>query len=349
MENLSIEFKLSQYTVVDQLNNKGNVLLVKDHLSGLYYIKKELIQYDLQIYKFLSENPHPSLVKIYDFFEYQDRLIVIEEFINGFTLQNIMEQTAAIEETELIRIILAVCDAVGYLHQLPQPLIHRDIKPENIMIMPDHSIKLIDFNISRFYKGQESKDTAVLGTAGYAAPEQFGFYQTDERSDIFSIGILMNYILTGHYPNEQIYQGSLTRIIKKCIQMEPNHRYQNVMVLSREIRKLIKDPKDKKSNIILKITWQLFWAVTGILYLIRYLTLPLTIPSVWGIMDRSMLIVTNMFLIALYGNFGKLQSYLPVCSSKKIGIRLLGFVIYYLLSAFIYYTVSGVLSLLNGV
>ena len=94
-------------------------------------------------------------------------------------------------------------------------------------------MKLIDFDASRFFKKGQSKDTVIIGTAGYAAPEQLGFAQSDERTDIFALGVLMNVMLTGEHPTNKLYKGKLRKVIEKCIQLDPQKRYKNVEELKK--------------------------------------------------------------------------------------------------------------------
>ena len=103
------------------------------------------------------------------------------------------------------------------------------------MIDSNGNVKLIDFDAARLYKPYQSKDTQAIGTMGYAAPEQYGINQTDERTDIYAIGVLMNVMLTGKPPEIRLYNGRLKRVIVKCTQTIPDNRYQNVKELKRNL------------------------------------------------------------------------------------------------------------------
>ena len=115
---------------------------------------------------------------------------------------------------------------LSFLHRIN--IVHRDIKPENIIITDNATVKLIDFNASRVYKNECTADTVVLGTIGYASPEQFGITQSDARTDIFALGVLLNVMLTGVHPSEQLAKGRAGKIVLKCTQIDPNKRYQSV-------------------------------------------------------------------------------------------------------------------------
>jgi serine/threonine protein kinase len=94
------------------------------------------------------------------------------------------------------------------------------------MIDNKGNVKLIDFDTARIYKHYQSQDTIFMGTIGYAPPEQYGLNQTDERTDIYSLGVLMNVMLTGELPEKRLYNGKLRKVIIKCTQSVPDNRYQ---------------------------------------------------------------------------------------------------------------------------
>ena len=108
--------------------------------------------------------------------------------------------------------------------------VHRDIKPENVIIRGSEAV-LIDFDASRLFKDGNPADTQVLGTTGYAAPEQYGIAQTDERADIYSMGVLLNVMLTGRHPSKELAGGRLGRVVQKCTMVNPSKRYKNVLYL----------------------------------------------------------------------------------------------------------------------
>lgn len=186
----------------------------------------------MDVYQKLSTLRHKNLVSVFDVKGEDGNCLVIEEFINGATIADNLSKTLYTER-QVVSIISALCDALYALHS--NGIIHRDIKPENIMIDENGVLKLIDFNASRSYKYYQPRDTQVMGTIGFASPEQFGEAQTDARSDIYAIGILINVMLTGRHPSAELYQGKLRRIIQKCIQPVPSDRYKNVLLLKKAL------------------------------------------------------------------------------------------------------------------
>ncbi len=177
---------------------------------------------DPTVYEILKHLSHPNLPRILSVGLNGEKCRVIEEYINGSTVAEILA-SGLYTEKGVRKIAKDICCALDVLHS--KNIIHRDIKPENVMVDSKGNIKLIDFDAARIYKRYKSEDTSFIGTAGFAAPEQFGFNQTDPRSDIFALGILMNVMLTGEHPSKRLYKGKLTKVIEKCINLDPNQRF----------------------------------------------------------------------------------------------------------------------------
>lgn len=214
--------KRSEDTTINVMENKetGNRVLVK-YITGNCSAYEKLVQIE-----------HPNLPVVYDVANNEDEVIVIEEFIDGITVGEVLE-TGLYNPQGVKRLVMELCQALIILHS--NEIIHRDIKPENIIVTQEGDVKLIDFDISRIGNNNAKKDTVILGTTGFAAPEQYGIAQTDERSDIYSIGILINVMLTGEHPSKRMCKGKWQKIVNKCTKINPDERYQNV----RELMKLI--------------------------------------------------------------------------------------------------------------
>ncbi|WP_412312295.1 serine/threonine protein kinase [Agathobaculum desmolans] len=135
----------------------------------------------------------------------QDEVLVLEEYIEGDTLDYLLQGgVLTAEQTRVI--VTQVCQALWVLHTMGA--VHRDVKPENIILRGQEAV-LIDFDVARMYKPKLPADTEVLGTVGFAAPEQFGLSQSDARADIYSVGVLINVMLTGRHPSKQMAGGAL--------------------------------------------------------------------------------------------------------------------------------------------
>lgn len=187
---------------------------------------------------------HPALPRIVDIIDNGDTIFVIMDYIEGESLDKILEMGGPVEQETVIEWAKQICDILHYLHSQTPPVVYRDMKPANLMLRPDGTVKIIDFGIAREFKEENIADTKVLGTRGYAAPEQLDReQQTDPRTDIYGLGATMYHLLTGKSPakvdmhtktvrqyNSNIYIG-LENIVKKCIEFDQEDRYQSAAEL----------------------------------------------------------------------------------------------------------------------
>ncbi len=218
-----------QYKDIDFLDIKKNIKLTQDISTGKTYVKKYLKnQSQYEIYTRLRQQSFSGIPKIIDLFAEDDCYILIEEYIKGKTLQQLIDEKSMIFTPDRVEEIARfLCDTLKPIHK--SKIIHRDISASNVMYSFDNQLYLIDFGNSRAVKDGQSTDTEYIGTQNYAAPEQFGFAQSDQRTDIFAIGVLCNVLLTGgKYLTEQRYKGRLTKVIERCTAVDPKDRYRNV-------------------------------------------------------------------------------------------------------------------------
>ncbi|GIL15474.1 MAG: hypothetical protein BroJett039_06470 [Chloroflexota bacterium] len=189
----------------------------------------------------LATLDHFNLPKVTDYFEENNKYYLVMEFVQGDTLEQVVARTPGmLDEARVLNWARQLCDVLEYLHTQPQPVIFRDLKPANIMLTPQEQIKLIDFGIARFFQAGKKKDTALFGTAGYAAPEQYGSGQTDARSDIYSFGVVLHHLLTKYdastspfaLPAPRTLNPNLTpqteALILRAIQNKPVDRFQTI-------------------------------------------------------------------------------------------------------------------------
>lgn len=179
---------------------------------------------------------HPALPRIVDIIDNGFTIYVVMDYIEGESLDKILNEYGPQPEDKVVTWAMQIADALAYLHSQRPPIIYRDMKPANVMLKPEGNIKIIDFGIAREYKEQKLADTTVLGTKGYAPPEQYSG-QTDARSDIFALGMTMHHLLTGVDPrtggtyaparmwNPGISEG-VEAIIDRCVQPASENRYQ---------------------------------------------------------------------------------------------------------------------------
>lgn len=361
MEKLDKEYTLSLYGSLANFKNsqKSNVYLVQNQINGKVYIKKELKTYNIDVYKTLLKINHRNIPKVYEVIELDKTLYIIEEFINGNTLEEILKLEGPLNEERVIYYILELCDILSVLHNRELPIIHRDIKDSNIIISNDNVVKLIDFDVSRIYKDEVCEDTYILGTKGYASPEQFGFEQTDCRSDIYSLGILMNVLTTGDYPKSKKNTGKLKNVIEKCTYIAAEKRYSNVIELKEELLRILKGEEKnyekhkineelarknefkqgKKENIFLKVIRQIpgFRRRNPIIILIAflwYLFLGFAMLtsfenfSIALLLENTSMVSMLLAMTFLNANFKGIKKRLPLLrSNNKVSI-IVGLIIY---------------------
>ena len=247
------ELALSFYRELSVIDERRGITLVEHMTKGRLYVKKTMSVFDREVFRILAEERFPQVPEIAEVIEDGDRLIVIEEYINGQSLEQRLESGPLTEE-EVRRFVLQLCVVLQPLHEHEPKIIHRDIKPSNL-ILSGGQLWLIDFNAARLnwdemIKGTNGstgahgehptgrgRDTVLMGTEEYAAPEQFGFARSSERTDIYAIGVVMNRLLTGRFPAEEIYDGGLGGVIRRCISIDPKDRYANVRELAVALRK----------------------------------------------------------------------------------------------------------------
>ena len=217
------------YSLVSVLSDKNEckVLKLKNKEHNKYIVVRSFPK-SISAYEELYSINCANLPLIYDVINLDDGQIVLEEFIEGVTISEVME-SGNYHYLGTRKVIRAVCHALNVLHE--RNLVHRDIKPENIIIGKDGRVVLIDFNAARKISSA-SKDTVIMGTVGYASPEQLGVAQSDARTDIYAVGVLLNVMITGKHPSEKLAKGKAGRIVRKCTNVNPDERYQTAEKLA---------------------------------------------------------------------------------------------------------------------
>ncbi|MCR5106939.1 MAG: protein kinase [Lachnospiraceae bacterium] len=218
--------ELSMYEDVSEIDGRDNIILIRQKETGGLFLKKLLTTYNKSIYEYLLGNPVLHMPKIRALYESSNSLIVIEEYIEGQTLSDIIGKDG-IGEKKAVDTAIGICAILDELHSLPEPIIHRDIKPSNIMITPEGEVYLLDMNVAKWYDPDKSDDTRYMGTKFYAAPEQvgYGMSASSAKSDIYALGILLNVMITGDLPKYHRADGEIWKIIERCISLEAENRY----------------------------------------------------------------------------------------------------------------------------
>ena len=354
---------LSFYQKIAEISTHKNVSLVQNVENRKIFVRKEQKVYNKSIYEYLMKSNNPHIPRIHECIEDGDMLIIIEDFIQGDSLQEIIEKQGTLPETLAVQYMITICDVLEEFHNLPEPVIHRDLKPENIIIQDGGYLRIIDFNTAKKYDANRELDTVIIGTKKYAAPEQYGFQQSDARTDIYAIGVMLNYLLSGAYPSEYVYDKDigLQRVIKKCVAFDPEHRYQTVMALRVELQRILKaesgyQKQERKETakhhdnqayswlppgFRTGTPWKMF--VSGLSYLmLLWCCLSMEITNADGVaavgvelwLNRIGVLLCFVFAIFYWFDYRGMQKYVPL-TDKSWGKVLMGILVPFLFAILI--------------
>lgn len=224
---LEEESRLSFYRELTVLDEKKNIVLVQDRRNSELCVKKTLDIYSRDVYEQLASVRIEGVPAVKECVADDGKLIVVEEYVQGRSLKQVLDEQGLLNEEQAYEIAVQLVDILVRLHQLESAIVHRDIKPSNIIIEKNGHVNLIDFNAARHVNADKNEDTRMLGTVYFAAPEQFGFGQSDERTDIYGLGATINYIMTGDKPGAGIAECRFSDILKKCLMVDAKDRYQS--------------------------------------------------------------------------------------------------------------------------
>ncbi len=296
--------------------------IVPDPETGKIYYVKKLKIYDLRVYDHLCKTKSPYTANIESYYEENGVLTVNEECIHGITLEKHLEENKDLSFKERKDLLLKICKCVKFLHSSTPTIIHRDIKGSNIMVEDNGNVRLIDYDAAIVLKESGERDTNLLGTAGSAAPEQYGFRTSDERTDIYALGVLIREM----FPDSRKMQ----KIAQKATQMDPDKRYRGVNMLTDRLRgfavNIIRVPGFRTKKV-----WKAVISVitfTAILLFSLTYRQPETLPVWAGISERISYIVLGLILTDLYFGWTHIYNHLPLIRARKINLRVIGYIIW---------------------
>lgn len=248
---------------------------------------------------------HPAFPRFLSKIELNGFLYIIMEYVEGMTLEDIIEEKGVIEEPKVIDWFKQVCVALQYLHGLETPIVYRDFKPSNIMLDTNGRIRIIDLGIALEYRGGGAKAEIAVLTRGYAAPEQYNKrYKLDERTDIYALAVTMHYMITGKNPNIPPYEFEPVRklqknasyaiehILKKCLQPNPDKRYANVGFLLNDLNRIDEMQKQlvlriKKQRVVAASILGLVIVIAVIVYVINLNVQMKTIEKYYSYLEQA--------------------------------------------------------------
>ncbi|MGN0317842.1 MAG: protein kinase [Lachnospira sp.] len=338
---------MDDYKTIATINSEHNIFLVMHEPTRKIYIKKILEIYNRSVYDYLLNNPIKNVPRIMDVYEEDNHLTVIEEYISGETLQDKINY-GMLSLKDIFKYTYDLCLILESLHSLEPPVIHRDIKPSNVIISNCGCTYLIDFNAAKYYSDKATTDTVLLGTSGYAAPEQYGFGASTIQTDIYSLGILLGNLLDciEVTPDNKNCINRLKTIINTATQIDHTKRYKSVSDLCHELkkcdifRKKEKEPlrhdfsniiPDKIKRFILPgyrtcTPYKMLFATLYYIFIV-WMCVAMTFEKATVPQAVTMrIIIFCLSLSVVFGSFNYLNLYnlMPLCKSDNIFIRLLG-------------------------
>ena len=349
---------LSYYKTIATLNKEHNIFLVQHQETQKIYVKKILSVYNAEVYKRLVSFPICGIPRIVEYYEEENQLILIENYISGQSLEEVMDN-GSLNLPMVLHYVTELCDILWKLHTMNPPIIHRDIKPSNIIITEHNHVMLLDFNAAKFYSNTATKDTVLLGTKGYAAPEQYGFGSSSIKTDIYAVGVLLKK-LTEHLPEVPL---ELQEIIKKCMQMNPSDRYTTVIDVVNAIKNTnymnqkipISKSERNISNTYAKYAlpgfrtrtaWKMLLAVPGYM-MILFLSITLEVENTFGLalwIERFFFGSICLSMVLLTANYMDILRYFPFCKSKYRTLRIAAIVLLNMAVAFVLLLLMSMIS-----
>ena len=304
------------YELVKNINEEHKVYLVKNIQDGSFYVKKVLSIYNREVYEYICSHSFKGIPFIKEFWEENGKLVVIEEYISGQNIESMLDKGLVFSDQEAKAITRKLC-AILKQFVSGDAFVHRDIKPSNLILKENGDLFLIDFNAAKFVDPNKNRDTVLLGTQGYAAPEQYGFYTSNVQTDIYAIGVLMKELVSGSNVLSDPYESNLKPIINKCTKFNPSDRYQDYEELLKDLnKKTVKEGNEylpvgfRKKNLLSMIAasiWYLFIVAIGSGMKVENVDGPLLV------FDRIGFIASMIATTFFAGNYLGIQ--------EKIGIR----------------------------
>lgn len=350
--DLSNRLSISYYKTIATLNEAHKIYLVQHQSSHKIFVKKVIDVYNINIYEMLSKIHIEGIPRIIELCEDNNQLIVIEEYISGRSLEDILENSF-ISIDDVFNYAVELCVILEKLHSFNPPIIHRDIKPSNIIITQHNHIVLLDFNAAKHYNETSASDTMLIGTQGYAAPEQYGFGSSSPKTDIYAVGVLLKELCA----KLSFIPEKLTSIIEKCMQINPNDRYENVSLLKAALCSKTDTQVPSKSldkgklsfalpGFRTKTPWKMLVATTSYLFLV-FLCINLEAENTFGLalwIERIFCFFVFFSMILVHNNYLNIQNHFPLCNSKEKYVRYTGLFILDFLFAIIWLSILHIIN-----
>ena len=216
-------------------SERSEVTLIRPKASGNRYIFRYFFGSSAVYRKLLAVSCN-NMTKIMEVGEKEGKTVLLEEYVQGDTLGEIL-QGGLLTAAQAKQITCQLCMALWVLHSMG--VVHRDVKPDNVIIRGTEAV-LIDFDAARIYKNENREDTQILGTTGFAAPEQYGVAQSNRATDLYALGVLLNTMITGVHPAVDIPRGPIRHIVQKATDTQISKRYKSAAAMARALRPYVR-------------------------------------------------------------------------------------------------------------
>lgn len=351
-------YPLCDYEELEPLCERGHVLLVRSRRDGQLYVKKRVQCYAPALYRQLREKPVKNTPTLYGIYEDGASpeapgavpLILIEEYLPGHTLAELLKDHI-FPERDCARIGQQLCRILMELHR--RGIVHRDIKPANVILQPDGTVKLLDFSAAKIQDAGQKRDTMLIGTVGFAAPEQYGFSASTPQTDLYAMGVLLNTLLTGVLPGERKTYGRLRHVISRCLQMDPKNRYAGAWELHDALKRAAQQevpwlPPGFRTmrwyKIVLSTAWYMF-----IITLSLCIGIGETEKAAGDYLIQLFIFLAGLVPVLFYANYLDMQRFFPFMRSPRRWLRFLGRVIAPFLILLVLLMLTGAFAVLFGV
>lgn len=325
MPKKEVKIYFNDYEILDSDINKASLIVLRNKSTGSLCIQKILTDYDLDVYKTLKAHPVNNTPRIIDYIETETSLILLKEYIIGITLDEFL-QNEGFSKPLFFKHMYKLCDIINDFQNLKnttnnneRSIIHRDIKPSNIIISNNNELYLFDLNAAKFYKENESRDTKLLGTENFAAPEQYGFGPSNRSTDIYAIGKLIEQYV--NHSNDKDFIKDMTRIINNCCEMDYKNRYKNVFELKTDLFRAehrlmnLVIPGFRHLNFLNMVLATLFYSILiFVCFIHTYYDRPLL---------NTLIFIAAFSFILVFFNYLDVLRFFPITKSKNLLIKYL--------------------------
>ena len=333
-----------QYRILTPVREsfKGALFLAQEKTNGQTVMLRILYRSRAEAYRVLQQLHSPQLPRILAVFQDGEDAVIVEEHLQGETLAEFLQRGGRFSLPEQISFLCQVCEGLGLIHRYG--IIHRDLKPENLFLCGGRVV-LIDFDASRQYRQEMTRDTVFIGTTGYAAPEQYGFAQTDARSDLYALGVVLKE-LTGNHP-----QHVLAPVIRRCTAFDPANRYASAQEILWDLERMgllrRAAPQTNPSpgrveggqpagrpvwKKVLRILLAVFFGLEALLLL---LPMPHEVTPADYLLSKLVYLEIVFFPAVLCLNLFHLWKWAPLLRSRQRGLQVLGVCLYLLIACIV--------------